>query len=139
MIYILDSNLKNVYKFQLLNTATNQFSQMNIKSFFFDRYCSSQTGLKRTNSKPYQKNLKNLLHYLHHYHHQNQNSELHSNLLQVLSSKAQYLITSKAPSSQFSHRAFVFMDHSFGTYVKFSEKLTFLTHWYTHVHVCIKG
>ena len=30
-------------------------------------------------------------------------------------------------------------DHSFNTYTKFSEKLTFLTPWYAHVGVCIRG
>ena len=29
--------------------------------------------------------------------------------------------------------------HSFVTYGKFSEKLTFLTPWYVNVHVCIRG
>ena len=30
-------------------------------------------------------------------------------------------------------------DHPFSTYAKFSEKLTFLTPWYTHVRVRIRG
>ena len=30
-------------------------------------------------------------------------------------------------------------DHSFSTYAKFSEKLTFLAPWYAHVRVRIKG
>ena len=30
-------------------------------------------------------------------------------------------------------------DHSFSTYVKFSEKLTFFTPWYVHVRVRIRG
>ena len=30
-------------------------------------------------------------------------------------------------------------DHRLSTYVKFSEKLIFLTLWYTHVRVCIRG
>ena len=30
-------------------------------------------------------------------------------------------------------------DHSFSTFEKFPEKLTFLTPWYKHVHVCIRG
>ena len=30
-------------------------------------------------------------------------------------------------------------DHSFSTYAKFSEKLTFLTPWYAHVSVRIRG
>ena len=30
-------------------------------------------------------------------------------------------------------------DHSFSTYAKFSEKLTFLTPWYAHVRVHIRG
>ena len=29
-------------------------------------------------------------------------------------------------------------DHSFSTYAKFSEKITFLTHWYAHVRVRIR-
>ena len=33
----------------------------------------------------------------------------------------------------------LFGDHSFSTYVKFSEKLTFLTPSYAHVHVHIRG
>ena len=30
-------------------------------------------------------------------------------------------------------------DHSFSTYAKFPEKLTFLTHGYAHVRVLIRG
>ena len=30
-------------------------------------------------------------------------------------------------------------DHSFSTYAKFSEKLIFLTPWYAHVRVRIRG
>ena len=33
----------------------------------------------------------------------------------------------------------VFKDHSFKTYAKFSKKLTFLTPWYGHVRVRVRG
>ena len=33
---------------------------------------------------------------------------------------------------------FLYRDHSFSWYAKFSEKLTFRTPWYTHVRVHIK-